>query len=259
MNPVNGHNAEPAGYGETALDINSRRTLWIIFVFCVAIVVMLFFLDYKVNWHESSSRKSIRSMFDTTAEHSIAGWFSATLTFVVAMAAWANVVLVRTIDSPAWRRAGWLVIALLFTYLSLDDGAAIHEHLGGGLKKTAVVGDVIGAYSSYSWHIVILPFFVAMGFFMLIFLWKELAHRNERTGILAAFSFFALAIGQDYIEGTIEEYDWFQATYGMDPYAILHFAKSLEECLEMLGMTLFLVVFLSHLMRTYRTLTLRFQ
>ena len=259
MNPNDGHSAGPAGYGETALDINSRRTLWIIFLFCVVIVILLFSLDYAVSWHEGSSRESIRSMFDTTAEHSIAGWFSATLTFVVAIAAWANVVLVRNIDSPVWRRTGWLIIALLFTYLSLDDGAAIHEHLGGGLKQTPVIGDVIGAYSSYSWHIVILPFFVVMGCFMLIFLWKELAHRNERIGILAAFSFFALAIGQDYIEGTIEEYDWFQATYGMDSYAILHFAKSLEESLEMLGMTIFLVVFLSHLMRTFRTITLRFQ
>ena len=249
MNPIN---------EQTALDIDSRRTLQVIFVFCVLIVALLFFLDYTINWREGSSRKTIRAMFDTTAEHSIAGWFSATLTFVVALAAGANVVLVRNIDSSTWRRTGWLVITVLFAYLSLDDGAAIHEHLGAGLKQTPVIGAAIEAYDSYSWHIVILPFFVAIGGFMLVFLWKELAHRNERIGILAAFSFLALAVGQDYIEGTTEEYDWFEATYGMDPYAILHFAKSLEESLEMLGMTTFLVVFLSHLMRTFRTITLRF-
>ncbi len=256
---IHGYNTEPADHGETALDINSKRTLWGIFLFCTVTIVLLFILDYTVNWQEGSFRDSIRLMFDTTAEHSIAGWFAATLTFVVALAAWANVVLIRNIDAPVWRRAGWLAIALLFTYLSLDDGAAIHEHLGGGLKQTPVVGDVIEAYDSYSWHIVILPFFAAMGLFMLIFLWKELAHRNERIGILAAFSCLALAVGQDVIEGTTEEYDWFEATYGMDSYAILHFAKSLEESLEMLGMTLFLVVFLSHLMRTFRTITLRFR
>jgi len=119
MDPIDGHNAGPAGYGETALDINSRRILQFIFVFCVLIVALLFFLDYTINWREGSSRESIRSMFDTTAEHSIAGWFSATLTFVVAMAAGANVVLVRSIDAPVWRRTGWLVIALLFAYLAL--------------------------------------------------------------------------------------------------------------------------------------------
>ena len=74
----------------------------------------------------------------------------------------------------------------------------------------------------------------------------------------SAFSCFAVAVGQDYIEGTINEYDWFEMEYGMDASAILHFAKSLEESLEMLGMTIFLVVFLSHLMRTYRTVTIRF-
>ncbi len=249
----------PSVRSEATLDINSRRTLWTIFLFCALIIALLFFLDYTVNWNEGSSRKAIRSMFDTTAEHSIAGWFSATLTFVVAIAAWANVILVRSTNASIWRRTGWLVIALLFFYLSLDDGAAIHEHLGGGLKQTPVIGEVIGAYDSYSWHIVILPFFIAIGSYMLLFLWKELTHRNERIGILAAFSFLALAVIQDFIEGTTEEYDWFQATYGMDPYLILHFAKSLEESLEMLGMATFLVVFLSHLMRTFRTITLKFE
>lgn len=258
VNPTNKHNADHINSGEAALDFDSRRILWIISVSCVAIVVLLFFLDYKVNWMEGSSRKTIRKMFDTTAEHGMAGWFAATLTFVVALAAWANVVLVRNIDASVWRRAGWLLIALLFTYLSADDGAAIHEHLGGGLKKTPVIGDLIGAYPSYSWHIVILPFFVAMGLFMLIFLWKELAHRNEKIGILAAFSCLALAVGQDFIEGTINEYDWFALTYNLEPYTILHFAKSLEESLEMLGMTIFLVVFLSHLMRNFRIITLKF-
>ena len=175
------------------------------------------------------------------------------------MAAWAIVILNRYSAASPWRRFGWLLIAVLFTYLSVDDGAAIHEHVGGGLKQTPGIGDVINSYSSYSWHIVVLPFFIALGFFMLFFLWKELSHRNEKLGMLAAFSCFAIAVGQDYIEGTIDEYDWFEMEYGMDSYAILHFAKSMEECLEMLGMTIFLVVFLSHLMRTYRTLTLRFQ
>ncbi len=194
MHSADQDSMKPAESDGTVLDISSRRALRITFLFCFAIVVLLFFLDYTVNWLEGSSRATIRSMFDTTAEHSIAGWFSATLTFVVAMSAWANVVLVRNIDASTWRRAGWLIIALLFSYLSLDDGAAIHEHLGGGLKQTPVIGKVIGAYDSYSWHIVILPFFIAVGIFMLIFLWKELAHRNERIGILAAFSFLALAV-----------------------------------------------------------------
>ncbi len=74
----------------------------------------------------------------------------------------------------------------ILAYLSVDDGAAIHEHLGAGLKQTPVIGDVIKAYDSYSWHMVILPFFVAIGSYMLIFLWEELAHRNERIGVVGS-------------------------------------------------------------------------
>ena len=244
--------------GQVSAEIYSSRTLWIIFAFLFSIEVLLFVLDYMIYWQEASSRESIRDMFSTTEEHSIAGWFAATQTFVVAMAAWAIAVLNRYSAALRWRRYGWILIAALFTYLSVDDGAAIHEHLGGGLKQTPGIGDAINAYSSYSWHIVILPFFIAMGFFMLFFLWKELSHRNEKIGILAAFSCLAIAVIQDYIEGTTEEYDWFEIHYGMDSSAILHFAKSLEESLEMLGMTIFLIVFLSHLMRTWHTIKLKF-
>ena len=258
MASISKHKPEPTNNGGTTLAINSKRLLWVVFGFCLGIVVLLFTLDWIINWQEASSRVSIRKMFSTTEEHSIAGWFAATLTFVVAMTAWAIVVLCRYNSASFWRRFGWIVIAILFSYLSVDDGAAIHEHLGGGLKQAPVIGDVIDAWSSYSWHIVILPFFVAMGLFMLFFLWREFSHRNEKLGMLAAFSCLGIAVVQDYIEGTIEEYDWFEINYGMDSPAILHFAKSLEECLEMLGMTLFLIVFLSHLMRTWRTITLRF-
>ena len=247
------------GTGQLSIEIDSRRTLWTLFAVLLAIEVLLFVLDYFVNWQEASSRASIRKMFSTTEEHSIAGWFAATQTFVVAMAAGAVLLLTRYSGAALWRQIGWAVITVLFAYLSVDDGAAIHEHLGGGLKQTAGIGDVIEGYPSYSWHIVILPFFVATGLFMLIFLWKELTHRNERLGILAAFSCLALAVGQDFIEGTIEEYDWFEINYGIDSATILHFAKSLEESLEMLGMTIFLIVFLSHMMRTYHTLILRFR
>jgi len=246
------------GTAQTVLEIGPGRSLWTIFLVLFTIEVLLFALDYFINWQEAGFRTSIRKMFSTTEEHSIAGWFAATQTFVVAMAAGAILVLTRSSGASVWRQTGWAVVTVLFAYLSVDDGAAIHEHLGGGLKQTAGIGDVIEAYPSYSWHVVILPFFIATGFFMLFFLWRELTHRNERLGILTALSLFALAVGQDFIEGTIEEYDWFEINYGADSSAILHFAKSLEETLEMLGMTIFLVVFLSHLMRTFRTITLRF-
>ncbi|WP_165869157.1 hypothetical protein [Thiogranum longum] len=197
-------------------------------------------------------------MFNTAAEHSIAGWYSTTLTFVVALVAWANLALARHIERSSWRYSGWLIIALLFTYLSLDDGAELHEHLGEGLKQSPLFSDLIAAYPSYTWQIVSGPVFIALGVFMLYFLWKTLPRRNEKLGILSAFSCLALAVGQDFIEGTINEYDRVQR-YGLDADTVLHFSKSVEESLEMLGMTFFLIVFLSHLMHTFRTITLEFK
>ena len=242
----------------TDIEFDSRRTLLFVFFFLLALELLMFILDIFVNWNEFADRESIRDMFSTTQEHSIAGWFAATQTFIVALAAWAIFFISKKTDASTWQRAGWFVIAAFFSYLSVDDGAAIHEHLGSGLKQTAIIGEAIASYDSYSWHVVILPFFIAMGCFILFFLWRELAHINEKLGTLAAFSCLGFAIIQDYIEGSTEEYDWFEINYDMDAETILHFAKSLEECAEMLGMTIFLVVFLSHLMRTWSKITLRF-
>ena len=77
--------------------------------------------------------------------------------------------------------------------------------------------------------------FLSPWVFSCFFLWKEPSHRNEKLGILAAFSCLAIAVIQDYIEGTTEGYDWFEINYGMDSSAILHFAKLLEESLELIS------------------------
>lgn len=258
MEPDVTHKHEPSVQKVATIAINTRYSLWVTFLFCATIIVLLFFLDYWINWNEGSSSESIRRMFNTAAEHSIAGWYSTTLTFVVSLAAWANLALARHSEQSVWRHAGWLITALLFTYLSLDDGAEIHEHLGEGLKDAPLYGDLIAAYPSYTWQVVTGPVIAGLGLFMLYFLWKELSHRNDKLGILSAFSCLALALGQDFVEGTINEYDWVQG-YGLDPDTVLHFSKSVEESLEMLGMTFFLLVFLSHLMRTFRTVALEFQ
>lgn len=257
MGSDNTRKHEPSLHKVTTITINARRSLWIAFLFFATIIVLLIILDYWINWNEGSSSVSIRRMFNTAAEHSIAGWYSTTLTFLVALAAWANLALARHPERSARRHAGWLITALLFTYLSLDDGAEIHEHLGEGLKDVPLYGDLIAAYPSYTWQVVTGPVIAGLGLFMLYFLWKELSHRNEKLGILSAFSCLALALGQDFVEGTINEYDWVQG-YGLDPDTVLHFSKSVEESLEMLGMTFILLVFLSHLMRSFRTVTLEF-
>jgi hypothetical protein len=51
----------------------------------------------------------------------------------------------------------------------------------------------------------------------------------------------------DFIEGTSTGYQFLSQYIGLTNKTTSHFAKSVEEFLEMLGMTLFLILFINHL------------
>ena len=227
--------------------------------FLLACELLLFLLDLTVNWRQGSDTGAIRRLFNTAREDSLAGWFAVTQTFVVALLAWTLVIIQRSSGAGGWRRWGWLIIALLFTYMAMDDGAKIHERLGTWSKSFTATSSAVDAYPSYAWQLILGPFFAAMGLFLLVFLWIELTEPMHRLGIIAALACLTLAVGLDVLEGLEGGYGWLAQSSGLRLKMLEHFSRSLEECLEMLGMSLFLIVFLAHLSRCYPHITLRFR
>ena len=228
-------------------NISVNRLCIAVLVFCVSVEMALFALDWWINHEKGSSIRAIRRMFNTTREDSIASCFGVTQTFVVALLAALNMALVAKTGGPIWRRAGWLIIALLFIYMAVDDGAKIHERLGTAAKDIGITKDAIAAYPSYAWHLVVGPFFVLWGVLLLAFLWREIPKRFLRSLILAAFGLFAVALILDYLEGLDDGYVWITQAYDITVVTANHFSRSIEECIEMLAMSLFLTVFLKHL------------
>jgi hypothetical protein len=242
----------------TRVNVDTRRLLATVFFVCIASEILLFLLDLTINWQRFSETGAIRRLFNTAREDSLASWFAIMQTFAVALVAWALVIASRASQASAFRRAGWMFVAILFTYLSVDDGAKVHERLGTWSESFDATSDVLNAYPSYAWQLVVGPVLGAMGLFMLFFLWRELDDWKHRAGVLAAFGFLALAVFLDFVEGLDDRYWWILQNYDVTEDLISHFSKSIEETLEMFAMTLFLVVFLSHLMRSYPTIALFF-
>jgi hypothetical protein len=61
-------------------------------------------------------------------------------------------------------------------------------------------------------------------------------------------SLYAVAIGLDYVEGLdSDQYEGIAAFFSTEEYRIEHLSKTLEEFLEMLGTTIFLIVFLKNI------------
>ena len=98
-----------------------------------------------------------------------------------------------------------------------------------------------------------------MGIFLVLFLIREMPRPSDRARILGALACFALAMYMDFVEGMDEGYDRLTEALGWTDETIRHFAKSIEEFIEMLGMTLFFITFLGHIAYRAREITIRFR
>ena len=224
----------------TTFVVDTGRFLWVIFLSCLIIEIALVYLDLTVNWLRWSEYGPIRRLFNITREDGLASWFAITQTFLVALSAWF-IYLMTTAQNTSWhRRIGWLLVAVFFTYMAIDDGAAVHERLGSTFKQS----HGIGAFPSYAWQLLFLPFFAVMGCFLLYFLWRELTTAKERWIIVTAIGCFVVAVILDFIEGMDDAYRWLINNLSWQESTIKHFSKSIEEFIEMMGMSLFLVSFL---------------
>ncbi|NWF38148.1 hypothetical protein F3F96_03225 [Mariprofundus sp. NF] len=248
------------------LVLNTDRLSWHVLVFLVAIELLLVLLDIVINYAEVIEYRSIHRIFNIAREDGLAGWFMTSQTLVAALVLWLLYWLSCTVDgATALQRRGWLVLALFFSYMSADDGALIHERLGtmfeeivaesGNGGDVGILSQWLEMFPSYEWQF-LLPFFAAVGLYMLYFLWRVLGVGRPLLMVIAAFSCLAVAVVLDFIEGMPKEhalnlYSWLKEAYMLEDYTVDHFAKSLEEFLEMVGISLFLAVFVAQVGRVH--------
>jgi hypothetical protein len=277
--PPRGHARDPGEKerDELSLRMRPRAIIAAVVVVMVALEVAVLLLDYHVNYARFTEIGGLRRMCNITREDGVASWLAVTQTTLVAATLWLMVAVTRSRGRRRLVVAGWVVMALFFSYMSLDDGSKLHERVGSAVveiserpppegEPTSWLTELVELFPSYGWQLVFLPAFGAMGLFTLVFLWSELALPAERRLVVVAIGLFVLAVGLDFIEGLEEDHAWnaytwiaqdnaalerfAQDRFGRDAYtALRHFSKAIEECLEMLANTLLWAAFLGHLFR----------
>ena len=239
-------------HGPLQISVDTRLLLWVLFSSLVAIELLLVFLDLYFNWQQAADSPAIRRMFNITREDGLASWFAVTQTFVVALVLWAIFAVSGRDQDNRLQRFGWLLLAVFFTYMAIDDGAMVHERLGTASKnlgEDSLISQVTNTFPSYAWQALFLLPLSCIGMFMLWFLWRTMPDKVSRIGIIAALGLFGIAVAMDYIEGLEHGSTPLADAYGWSQSSVRHFAKSIEEFLEMLAMTLWLVIFLHHFAR----------
>ena len=246
------------------ISVPVSRLLFTVFLSCVSIEIALFVLDATVNFYRGSPVGAIRRLFNITREDGLASLFAVLLTLAVGVVAWASYARAKSLGARRLTRAGWLFVAILFTYLAIDDGAKIHERLGTALKFTLSSSDSadsnwLDLYPSYPWQVIFAPILAAAGGVVLAFLWKEMPTAIERASIVAALTCLSVAVALDFVEGLADGYSWLVDNFEIRLVTVKHFAKAIEESMEMFGMTLFLVTFLRHFMRRSSSVIIKFK
>lgn len=242
------------------IGINADRAARNVFIFCLAFEIFLVLIDIFVNYYELSDIKTIRRLCNIAREDSLASWFGTIQTYTVGLTLWVIFFITKHASAKKTTIAGWCVLALFFTYMALDDGAEIHERFGTAFEiifenegapgeSVSWASEVLDFFPSYAWQILFLPFFGAAGLFMLIFLWRESKQGKVKKIVVIALACFVTAVGLDFVEGLDKEHAWnfhtmLRNEFGLGKYTVRHFSKSLEEFLEMLGITLFWVSFI---------------
>ena len=214
----------------------------VILLLCLSCAFLFVLLDLYVNWLRWSDSRAIRRMFNITREDGLASLFSVVLTLMVALVIWLIYALRRR-TAEGVNVIGWLVLALFFTYMGIDDGAMVHERIGTVFKKANNTLEL----PSYGWQMVVAPFFILMGAFMFWFLWRQSRAMIRRDWLIMALGCLALAMVLDFIEGMDDAYQALESAMSWPVPTISHFSKSLEEFLEMAGMSFMLILFLNYL------------
>ncbi len=259
----------PSARKDTLFQVNPDVLVKATFGICLVLELGLVFLDAAINYGEWIEQPPLQRLVNITREDGVASWFAVTQTFVVALLCWALAFVSGQRDrKPSNMAWGWVVSALIFTYLAFDDGSKFHERVATAFDYSVESLEdtdnnnwlsIANQYPSYSWQLLFLPVFGLLGGFLLWFLWKEFPQRIDKILLATAFGCLATAVGLDFLEGLNDGYHAIQERYGLDEYTVSHFSKSLEEFLEMFAMTCFLAVFFRHLTRVGTTITLAFR
>lgn len=242
-------------------------------ILLIAIEILFVLVDATINYSRWIDIGAVRRLANIAREDGLATWFMATQTLFASLVLFLTFALHRSAGTRKRIVIGWLVLALFFLFMAADDASQIHERLGTAFE-TAVeaengapatgLGRVMELFPSYAWQLVVMPIFAIMGLFMFNFLWDELRDTRARIKLVVALGCFLTAIALDFIEGLEPDHAFNIYTYVKEHTFLSedfvdHFSKSLEEFLEMFGMTLLLSTFFLHISRITHAFQVKFR
>ncbi len=207
-----------------------KITLTTVLKFLGSIILLLLVLNLACVWMQYviEDKKPFHiffiRLFDFNQEANIPSFFSSLLLLTVAVLLYF---IYRYEKKTEQKAMGWQGLALVFTFLSIDEATEIHEFLIGYFRTHY-------EFSGYFYYAWIIPYSTAMLLLGLVYIpfFKRLDGRIFILMMVSGAIFIAGAIGMEMLGGNTMENEGFGLRY-MIFYTI-------EETLEMAGVSLFI-------------------
>jgi hypothetical protein len=180
-------------------------------------------------------------LFSVNAEQAIPTWYSAAMLLMAAVLLGLIAAAKRTSGDRDTRY--WTGLAAIFLYLSVDEGAVIHEVLADWLQTELN----LGGYLAFAWQIVAAPLVIIFVLFYLRFLFR-LPPRTRNLFLVAGALYTVGALVVDAVSAN----QWDRDRAITFRYLAI---GTLEELFEMLGVVVLIYTLLSYAVEMRYTFT----
>jgi hypothetical protein len=180
--------------------------------------------------------------FALNEENNIPTYISTLLLLFSSLLLGAIAHFVRQTTGTFYRH--WVGLALIFCYLSVDEMASLHEHTINPLRTTL---DVSGIFH-FAWVIPALALLAVFALSYMRFFWH--LPRHWKVGFAASgLVYVSGGLGMELVGG------WYWSQHS-NPNMTYAFLTTIEEVLELVGVSLFVYTLLGYLRAHASTITL---
>lgn len=212
----------------------TRCLVWAIFFLLLGHIAA--FIEDYVRHAYSRTAKNIIRLFDFNLENNVPTWFSALIL------AFASVLLFIIYDHKKRNNIKpaiyWLVLALIFVFLSMDESAQIHEEVANIVRPKLGNHDA-GGLLYWAWVVPYSVFVIGVLAYFLRFM-LNLPPLTRNLFFLSGIMYVSGALGLEFLEG------YFFKLYGLN-HIYNRILYCVEELLEMGGVTVFIYSLLNYM------------
>ncbi|MBK9389983.1 MAG: hypothetical protein IPN68_07260 [Bacteroidetes bacterium] len=183
---------------------------------------------------------SLKPLFELSGDSNLTSFYSALLLLFISGLLFLITNLIKlNINKYEFR---WVLLSVIFLYLSVDESVNIHARLGAVFKKIIGSGN-LPDYFQYGW---VLPYLIVLVFLSLYFA-RFFFSFDRKTIVRFAIAFIVYVTGAAGMEMIESKFHVLYGTYHL-MYKIL---VAIEEIMEMTGSILFIRALLIYISENF--------